>query len=147
MKAALPLAIRLVTASCHYSNTGPSGLPCCIPAVDLCFIGPHNLYNEKLMANSRFAPSQWETALLCNDVSHWLGASLESALKLYRSTWCLWDNTSLTHCGLEIYEPVFFFYLHPMMKIIDIFIEISFEYIPRSFNHYLNQWKLSSLMS
>ena len=31
-------------------------------------------------AHSRFAPSQWETALLCNDVSHWLGASLESAL-------------------------------------------------------------------
>ena len=30
-------------------------------------------------ADSRFAPSQWETALLCNDVSHWLGASLESA--------------------------------------------------------------------
>ena len=25
-------------------------------------------------ADSRFAPSQWETALLCNDVSHWLGA-------------------------------------------------------------------------
>ena len=31
-------------------------------------------------AESRFAPSQWETALLCNGVSHWLGASLESAL-------------------------------------------------------------------
>ena len=31
-------------------------------------------------ADSRFAPSQWERALLCNDVSHWLGASLESAL-------------------------------------------------------------------
>ena len=31
-------------------------------------------------ANSRFSPSQWETALLCNDVSHWLGASIESAL-------------------------------------------------------------------
>ena len=28
----------------------------------------------------RFAPSQWETALLCNDVSRWLGANLESAL-------------------------------------------------------------------
>ena len=26
-------------------------------------------------ADSRFAPSQWETTLLCNDVSHWLGAS------------------------------------------------------------------------
>ena len=31
-------------------------------------------------ADSRFAPSQWETALLCNDVSHWLGANLESVL-------------------------------------------------------------------
>ena len=31
-------------------------------------------------ADSRFVPSQWETALLWNDVSHWLGASLASAL-------------------------------------------------------------------
>ena len=31
-------------------------------------------------ADSRFAPSQWETSLLCNAVSHWLGANLESAL-------------------------------------------------------------------
>ena len=31
-------------------------------------------------ADSRFAPSQWETVLLCNDGSHWLGASLQSAL-------------------------------------------------------------------
>ena len=30
-------------------------------------------------ADCRFAPSQWEIALLCNDASHWLGASLESA--------------------------------------------------------------------
>ena len=28
-------------------------------------------------ADSRFAPSQWETALLCNDVSYWLGANLQ----------------------------------------------------------------------
>ena len=31
-------------------------------------------------ADSRFAPSQWETVLLGSDVSRWLGASLESAL-------------------------------------------------------------------
>ena len=31
-------------------------------------------------AYSRFAPSHWEMALLCNDVSHWLGASPESGL-------------------------------------------------------------------
>ena len=35
-------------------------------------------------ADSRFAPSQWETALLCNDISHWLSASL--ALALYISS-------------------------------------------------------------
>ena len=31
-------------------------------------------------ADSRRAPSQWEVALLCNDVFHWLGAHQESAL-------------------------------------------------------------------
>ena len=34
-----------------------------------------------IRADSRFAPSQGETALLCNDVSHWLGISLESAME------------------------------------------------------------------
>ena len=33
-----------------------------------------------LRADSRFAPSQWDTMVLCNDASHWLGANLESAL-------------------------------------------------------------------
>ena len=32
------------------------------------------------MADSRLAPSQRETSLQSNAVSHWLGASLESAL-------------------------------------------------------------------
>ena len=31
-------------------------------------------------ADSRFVPSQWETPLQSNAVSHWLGANLESAL-------------------------------------------------------------------
>ena len=33
-----------------------------------------------IRADFRFAPNQWEMALLCNNVSHWLGASLDSAL-------------------------------------------------------------------
>ena len=37
-------------------------------------------YISTYRADSRFAPSQWEMALLCNDISHWLGANLESAL-------------------------------------------------------------------
>ena len=36
----------------------------------------------KISDDSRFAPSQWEKALLCNDFSHWLGTNLESALKI-----------------------------------------------------------------
>ena len=39
-------------------------------------------------ADSRFAPSQWETPLLCNVGSHWLGASLESALRGYLFMGC-----------------------------------------------------------
>ena len=35
------------------------------------------------IANSRIVPSQWETALLCNDVSHLQGASLDSGLQSY----------------------------------------------------------------
>ena len=31
-------------------------------------------------ADSRFGPSQWEMELPCNNVSHWLGASLDSAV-------------------------------------------------------------------
>ena len=36
------------------------------------------------MAGSSFVPRQRETTSLCNDVSHWLGASLELALVFYR---------------------------------------------------------------
>ena len=35
--------------------------------------------SSNIRADSRFAPSHWETALLCNTASHWLGANLESA--------------------------------------------------------------------
>ena len=45
------------------------------------FLPPSEATTEYVFrADSRLASSQWETALLCNDVSHWLGASLESAL-------------------------------------------------------------------
>ena len=37
--------------------------------------------NFQYQADSRFASSQWEMALLCNAFSHWLDASLESALQ------------------------------------------------------------------
>ena len=40
-------------------------------------------------ADTGLAPSQWQTALLCNDVFHWLGASpYDKALR-----WIPWDLT------------------------------------------------------
>ena len=52
----------------HLSCTNPSFLAC------------------KCRADSRFVPGQWETALLCNNVSHWMGANLESALQMILSS-------------------------------------------------------------
>ena len=46
-------------------------------------------------ADSRFAPNHWETALLCNDVSHWHGASLKSALQA--SDVLLWLDLKIGH--------------------------------------------------
>ena len=41
-------------------------------------------------ADFRFAPSQREMALLCNNVSHWLGTNLEPALQVqYDNGWVL----------------------------------------------------------
>ena len=37
---------------------------------------------EECRADSRFVPSQWETSLQSNAVSHWLGTNLESALRM-----------------------------------------------------------------
>ena len=44
-----------------------------------------------IRAVTRFAPSQWQTVLLCNNVSHWLGASLESGLKMTMTAWRPFD--------------------------------------------------------
>ena len=49
----------------------------------ISFYGFIFLYRYTFRADSRLAPSQWETSLQSNAVSHWLCASLESALHLY----------------------------------------------------------------
>ena len=54
-------------------------------------------------ADSRLAPSQWETPLQSNAVSHWLGANLESTLLKCYSGVCflrfdeLWSNSWNIH--------------------------------------------------
>ena len=63
---------------------------------------------------SRFAPRQWETALLCNDVSHWLGANLESALSSYSAAFWpfpIYAKNSYTHVSqvVELHWYIIFF--------------------------------------
>ena len=69
----------------------------------------------KPSADSRFVPSQWETSLQCNAVSHWLSANLKSALISYITTepWSLVDSfwnvicknwpTSDDHCLIQLW--------------------------------------------
>ena len=67
--------------------------------------------SDSYRADSRFAPSQWETTLFCNDVSHWLGASRESALltgwRVQRATkvknvFISWRHNNLRHPNFNI---------------------------------------------
>ena len=49
-------------------------------------------------ADVNFAPSQWETVLLCNDVFYWLGANLGSALHTQtRNVIDIWTLIFLYH--------------------------------------------------
>ena len=57
-----------------------------ISILNKTLFGPPCTYTTDMnqaRADFRCAPSQWETALLCNDVSHRLGASLETALQAF----------------------------------------------------------------
>ena len=56
-----------------------------------------------IRADSRFVPNQWEAALLCNDVSRWLGASLESALTTF-SAFLSWTMVSQQCLSLKCYN-------------------------------------------
>ena len=49
-----------------------------------------HLLSTKPRADSRFAPNLWEMVLFCNDVSHWLGVSLQLALPAL-----IWTNLDL----------------------------------------------------
>ena len=53
-----------------------------------------------LRADSRFGPSQWETVLLCNNISHWLGTSpvsIECAAPMDTAR-----ESHMLSCGLSI---------------------------------------------
>ena len=73
-------------ANCPYRRPWLEGSPSPQQLPPVLLPPGKDLLTNLSRAYSRFAPSQWETVLLCNDVSHWLGATLESAL-LYPTTY------------------------------------------------------------
>ena len=56
-----------------------------------------------IRVDSRLAPSQWETPLQSNAVSHWLGANLESVLIIIsHQPWHISYQNELTHDSLNL---------------------------------------------
>ena len=84
---------RPVTLICAWTNS------CAGDAGDLRCHRAHK-------ADSRLAPSQWETSLQSNAVSHWLGANLESALAHYDVTVMSyqWPYQCKTQRGFSLWE-------------------------------------------
>ena len=62
-------------------------------------------------ADSKFAPSQWETSLQSNAVSQWLDASIESALYFI---W--WHETTNTNCIMIIHEISQTVFVHTLLS-------------------------------
>ena len=60
----------------------------------LCYYRPL-ITSVLYRGDSRFAPSQWETSLQSNAVSHWLGTNTESAL-------CIWSQRTASFRVLRI---------------------------------------------
>ena len=79
-----------------------------------------------IRADSRFVPSQWETVLLCNDISHCLGASLESALYLMK--YALYTEVKPASACVDLrtfqYIRPFFYFSSIEFDKAEIFIEI-----------------------
>ena len=60
-----------------------------------------------IRANARSSPSQWETSLQSNAVSHWLGANLESAL--HTQIWVTKSRIELTCTNYGIPQQMYWF--------------------------------------
>ena len=88
-------------------------------------IFPHRSFNK---ADFRFAPNQWEMALLCKDVSHWLGTSLESGLRVKGHNYVMW-HIAQRHKGgaktLRKFWSLSFFLILQISSLTKFFINIS----------------------
>ena len=111
------------------------------------------------MADSRLAPSQWETSLQSNAVSHWLGANLESTLYyIYWDSDCVlnlswrgfcwrYDPSTCTgaHTLYEVFKiwPTGVTHGHHQQK----YVLVTWPMVPIDFNSFPNEWCLMSVIN
>ena len=72
------------------------------------------IYNYR--ADSKLAPSQWETSLRSNAVSRWLGTKLESALQSFHPNGWLYLVYFTLHQSMFVYN--LFYSHHPCHELI-----------------------------
>ena len=77
------VSLVLACRSCWTNSWVASGLRCHDTILIWRHCNGYDIWGIILRADSKLAPSQWETSLQSNTVSHWLGANLESALILW----------------------------------------------------------------
>ena len=107
---------------------------------------PFQIWSSKLKcrAVSRLAPSQWETPLQSNAVSHWLGANLESALMCMYvfmcMSWFTWCRIRASPFEIECVS----FYSHKITHTADImcYIETTLT-MNVSFHHLIVSYLIS----
>ena len=110
-----------------------------LPSMDRCHMTNNDSCTSaaRYRADSRFVPSQWEMAFLCNDVSHWLGANLESSLRYIQQNitdlfcflwfWSVWGYRWLA----SYLWPVTIWTIQDHMELTHwIFIQISLKFYP-----------------
>ena len=90
-------------------------------------------------ADSRLAPSQWETSLQSNAVSHWLGTNLEAAIFVIALLYAMWQYI-LHHytvfwgkwTGVAAKQDI----LHIELKSCEIsFVNITYFWVAQSFRN------------
>ena len=94
----LPTQVRLILETWRYVLSHPI-FPISFNVTSLALWQPY------IRADAMFAPSQWETVSLCNDVSHWLGASLAINDCHSASEATLTDLSTLIICTVNSLRP------------------------------------------
>ena len=88
----------------------------------------------EVRADSRLSPSQWETSLQSNAVSHWLGANLESAWKCFKEmvTYFSLNSSAMDKMADTSADNIFkCIFLNENVKIL---IQIWLKLVPRGSN-------------